>query len=338
MRFAIITDTHFAIPGTVPDGVWWYKVPHSMDERRYASIKRSLKSLSPDFIAVCGDFTADCRRESFLLGKGIMDSIGCEWRTAVGNHDTNWPGVREEISSLYSLPDKINYYSHDISIEKHVLHFIFLDLCQNLWRDGSIRPHVDQEAYDDGDILKFAIDDKQLEWFDKDLTENRHKINIVITHTPVYYRDSVYVGTLPKAKEPFNDMTSLNLLNPELEAVSEKKLKEVINKHKDIITAVFSGHTHINEVIYAKGIPFCTTAALRECPFEFRMAEVTDRSLDITMHKLDDESIYEASYERWRGNEWIFGKPEDRELSIQLKPENLLHNLQFNKPSSLPSP
>ena len=319
MRFAVISDTHFVVPGTMPDGVWWYKVPHSMDEKRYASIVRSLKARDPDFIAACGDFTGDCKRESFLLGKKIMDSTGIDWRTAVGNHDTNWPGVREEISSLYSLPDKVNYYSYDISDGRHILHFIFLDLCQNLWRDGGIRPHVDQEAYNDGDILKFAIDDKQLEWFDKDLIENRYKTNIIITHTPVYYRDSVYIGTLPKAKEPFNDMTSLNLLNPELEAVSEQKLKEVIKRHKNSITAVFSGHTHINEVIYANDIPFCTTASLRECPFEFRMAEIKDNTLDITMHKLDDESFYSASYEKWRGNEWIFGKPADRKSSLCLK-------------------
>lgn len=318
MKFAVISDTHFVVPGTYPDGVWWNKTIYSLAEQRYDSIIRSVSAMNPDFAVVCGDFCGDCSPDSFLLGKKYMDMLPCGWRTAVGNHDTNRPGVREEISKLYRLPVNINYHACDLSDGKHTLHFMFLDLCQHVWRDGVIRPYVDPEAYAHGDILKFGIDDDQFAWIENELELNKENNIIIVTHTPVYYKDEVFIGTLPKDLERYDGYHPLNKLNPELEEKSSDCLKTLIKKFKFSIKAVFSGHTHINEVIYHDGIPFCTTGALRECPFEFRMAEIKNGYLYITTHRLDDPSLYDASYEKWRGNDWINGQESDRFFRIRL--------------------
>jgi 3',5'-cyclic AMP phosphodiesterase CpdA len=318
MKFAVIADTHIVVPGTYPDGVWWNKTLYSMAERRYSSIIRSISSMNPDFVAVCGDLTGDTKTESFLLAKKLMDALPCEWRTAVGNHDTNWPGVREEVSKLYGLASNINYYSYDLHGNNYQLHFIFLDLCWNLWRDGTIRPHIEYEAYRDGDILKFGVDDTQLQWIENELNSNKNKSIILVSHTPIYYKNEVIIGTLPKGLKIFNAGYPLNKLNPELEEKSADRLKQLISKYKDSIKIVFSGHTHVNEVIFHEGIPFCTTGSLRECPFEFRMVEVKSNYLHVTTHPLDDPILFEASYEKWRNNDWINGEESDRNFVVNL--------------------
>lgn len=315
-KFVVIADTHFVVPGTYPNGVWWNKTLYSMAEERYNSIIRSISSMNPDFVAICGDFTGDTRPESFRLAKDLMDTLPCDWRTAVGNHDTNWPGVRSEISKLYSLAENVNYYSY-INRNYKQLYFIFLDLCCYLWRDGSIKPYLEQVAYEEGDILKFAVDDIQLRWLEKELETNKNKNIIIITHTPIYYKDEVTIGTLPKGSENYNAKYPLNKLNPELDDRSANKLKRIISSYKDCIKLVFSGHTHINEVIYRDGIPFCTTGSLRECPFEFRMVEVINNSLYITTLSLDDPKLYETSYEKWRKNDWISGEEGDRNFIVK---------------------
>ena len=318
MKFAVISDTHFVVPGTYPDGIWWNKTLYSKAEQRYSSIIQSIRAMNPDFVVVCGDFVGDCCAESFFLGEKLMDILPCDWRISVGNHDTSWPGVREEVSRLYSLPDNVNYHSYDLSEGKYILHFMFLDLCWNLWRDGSIRPHVEYEAYKDGDILKFGVDEVQFAWIEKEIEFNKTKSIIIVTHTPLYYKDEVMIGTLPKGLENYNASYPLNKLNQELEDKSSSHLKELITKYKHSIKVVFSGHTHINEVIYHDGIPFCTTGALRECPFEFRMAEVKNGHMYITTHPLDDPSLYEASYDKWRNNDWTNGQDNDRNFRIKL--------------------
>lgn len=319
MKFAVISDTHFVVPGKYPDSVWWYKTINNEPQRRYEALVNTISCQSPDLVVMCGDFTDDTTKDSFFLGKEIMDSIGCPWRTAVGNHDTNIPGVRDEFSDLYGLREKINYYSYDLKNNETIIHFIFIDSCMNLWRDKSIRPHVDMEAFKEKDILKFAIDQEQLEWIERDIAKNRDKNIVLVTHVPIYYKEKVFVGTLPKGKAPFNDYVSLNTLNPELEKVSSGKIKEIIRRNKDCIIAVFSGHTHINEVIVKDDVIFCTTCSLREYPFEIRMIGIEDRHLNVDTYGLDDPLLTEDSYEAWRNNDWVSGYEADRSFIINLK-------------------
>ena len=318
MRFIVMSDPHFTIPNSIPDGLWWYKTLASRAKDRNSSLVRTLRQYKPDFIVNCGDFTGDGNSESFLSGRNVMEQIGCEWRTVVGNHDTNWPGVRSEVSALYNLSKDINYYSHLIHTEGTVYCFIFLDLCWHLWQDGKVRPHIDNAIYNAGDILKFAVDDEQLTWFKQTLEANHNAKIIIVTHTPIIYKDKVKIGTLPKTDSIVNSEYPLNTLNPELEEKSSNKLKAIIQKHHTSIKVIFSGHTHIHEVIYKYGIPFCTTAALRECPFEFRVVDVENDKLVVSTHSLDDPTLFAESYEAWRNNDWILGKDGDRNFEIAL--------------------
>jgi 3',5'-cyclic AMP phosphodiesterase CpdA len=316
MRFIVMSDPHFTIPNSIPDGTWWYRTLASRAEDRNSSLIRTIRSFNPVVVVNCGDFTGDGRQASFKLGKEVMDKTGCEWITAVGNHDTNWPGVREEISALYSLPSNVNYYSHLLRSGKDVFCFLVLDLCWHVWRDGSVRPHIDTEAFKAGEILRFAIDDGQLKWLDQQLEKHRDHNVFLVTHTPIVYKKNVLVGTLPKTDTVVNREVALNTLNPELESDSAERLKTILKKHRQTIRMVFSGHTHIHEVIYQFGIPFCTTASLRECPFELRVADVEGGRMRISTQGLDDPTLFADSYEEWRNNEWIMGASEDRDFEI----------------------
>jgi len=44
MRFVVMSDPHFAVPGGIPDGVWWYRTIASMGEERNRSLVRTLRA------------------------------------------------------------------------------------------------------------------------------------------------------------------------------------------------------------------------------------------------------------------------------------------------------
>ncbi len=55
--FVVMTDTHFAAPGTGKDGAWWNKEITSQSASIAESLVSTVKDLNPDFIIHCGDFT-----------------------------------------------------------------------------------------------------------------------------------------------------------------------------------------------------------------------------------------------------------------------------------------
>jgi hypothetical protein len=67
------------------------------------------------------------------------------------------------------------------------------------------------------------------------------------------------------------------------------------------------------------GVSFCQTAALREYPFEWRLAEVRDGIMHVSTVGLPDASYRKRSHiPEWR-NDWVAGSPSDREFAIELR-------------------
>jgi hypothetical protein len=84
------------------------------------------------------------------------------------------------------------------------------------------------------------------------------------------------------------------------------------------IKAAFSGHWHMNSVYSHDSIVFCQTCSLREFPFEFRVVDVTEKSLEVTTHPLLTGEFAQESYLKDRKNSWVKGNPEDRDFTIDL--------------------
>jgi hypothetical protein len=95
------------------------------------------------------------------------------------------------------------------------------------------------------------------------------------------------------------------------------ELRSLIARHPQVRLAL-AGHWHIHDLTWEAGVAFLQTAALREYPFEFRMATLHQGRLKLTMHGLREARWRELSYvPEWR-NAWVAGRPEDRDLEIAL--------------------
>ena len=294
MRFVVIGDTHFFAPGRGKDGIYWNRTLQSRSAEIGAAVVASVSSLQPEFVIHCGDLTGRCDLENFAMGRQVMDRLGCPWYLIPGNHDTWYPGVRDALSDLFSLPRGQCYYT----FSRGEIGFVFLDTCYWQARDGSISPYLDKVLYDAGMIDGLAVPRTEIDWLENVLERYSDKKVILVSHAPLGFKK-----TYP-AKE-----TPIGLANRD-------ELRSLMSRFPNVILAL-AGHWHINDVYVENGTVFCQTSSLREYPFEFRMVEVGDDGLSITTHGLNDSAFQQASLIPEKGNDWIAGTPTDRNYVIK---------------------
>jgi len=94
-------------------------------------------------------------------------------------------------------------------------------------------------------------------------------------------------------------------------------MRAIIRRHPQVKVA-FAGHWHISDVTQEDGVVFCQTPALREYPFEIRLAEVHGDSLTVTTVGLNDGRFRRLSYVPEWGNDWVAGTTNDREFTVSL--------------------
>jgi predicted phosphohydrolase len=310
-RFVVISDTHFYAPGNGKDGQWWHRTLHSRPEQVAEALIQSVVPLKPDFVIHCGDLTGLCEMDNFHFAKRAMDRLGCPWYVVPGNHDTWYPGVRAAFSKLYDLEDERCYYNRLINN----IHFLFLDTCYWAAADGTVSPYLDKDKCDSGQIAGLYVSKDQLVWLVEQLEEYPDHKAILISHAPVRYKP-FYPATKFWDGTPTQD-GRLDLAEVIDGVVNIDEVRHVIDQHSNII-AMFNGHWHINDINIRNGVVYCQTASLREWPFEFRLVEVSNRTVSISTHGLNDSDLREDSYLDALGNDWIAGEPEGRSYTFKI--------------------
>ncbi len=312
-RFVVITDTHFHAPGTVhKDATYWNRVLYTHGPAIAESLVATINDLKPDFVIHCGDFTGHCEREHFDYGCQVMNRLACPWYAVLGNHDTWNLSIRDPFSALYGLPVGQCSYSRDLA----GLRFIFLDVAYWITKDGEVSPYLDWELYRSGQIAGMGPADETLRWLEAELTGNTDRPTILVTHAPLGFKETYPVVTLPKGQPVQTPRTSL--VDFMGDVLRRQEMRAIIRRHPQVKVA-FAGHWHICDVTQEDGVVFCQTPALREYPFEIRLAEVRGDSLTVTTVGLNDSLFRCLSYLPEWGNDWVAGTGEDREFSVSLR-------------------
>jgi len=308
-RFVVMSDTHFFAPGTGKDGQWWHRTLHSRPEQIAEAMIQSVVPLKPDFVIHCGDLTGLCEMDNYHYAKGVMDQLGCPWYVVPGNHDTWYPGVRAAFSSLCNLKNERCYYNRIIND----IHFLFLDTCYWAAADGSVSAYLDKELYDRGQISGLYVPKEQLVWLQEQLDAHPDEKAILVGHAPIRYKAS-YPATKFWDGTP-TEGGRLDLSTVIDGIVNLQDVQNVIETNPNII-AMFTGHWHINDITIRNGVVYCQAASLREWPFEFRLVEISERTVSISTHGLNDSNLKKDSYLRELGNDWLVGEPGDRNCTF----------------------
>jgi predicted phosphodiesterase len=310
-RFLILTDTHFLAPGHRLDGkTWWNRVLESRCSEISAALVEAVDRLKPDFIIHCGDFTGQCDLVNYEFGAEVMDRLGCPWYAVPGNHDTWFPGVRAALAARYQLPGEDCFYARNLA----GLRFIFLDVAYWTTHQGEMTPYLSKELYDQGLIAGMGPSQEELAWLEQELAAADRPV-IIVSHAPLAYRPGYPMPTLPHGMPAPRSQTSIVALMGDI--VHREGVRELMRRCPRV-KAAFAGHWHISEAFREDGITFCQTGALREYPFEFRLAEVADNALHVTTLGIDGDFQRESFVEAW-GNRWVAGEDGDRSFSVALK-------------------
>lgn len=226
VRFVFFTDTHIE--------------PELSGSRGGARALAKIKAARPEFCIQggdhCYDLTATPRQRSTMLldlYSKTEQVLDMPIHHVIGNHDVFGTLPMSGVSHTDPLWGKKAFYDHfgktHTSWDYKGYHFITLD---------SI--HLDTNG-------KFApiIDEEQREWLAADLAATPAGMPIIgITHVPL-------VSAVPQyAHEVY----------PYFKVSNAYDVLPLFEGHN--VIAVLQGHTHVNEVVYWRNVPYITSGAV----------------------------------------------------------------------------
>ncbi len=325
--FVVMTDTHFAAPGTGKDGCWWNKEITSQSAKIAESLVSTVKSLSPDFIIHCGDLTDASDLESFQFGKQVMDRMSCPYYFVLGNHDTWNEGVRRDIAPLFDLSADDGFY---FTRRLAGMRFIFLDCAHWIKKTGETCAHIDFELHHQGAYAGIGPTEVELQWLEQELAAHTDVPTVIVTHVPLHAKPVYAVGTLP-GKQPTDggpqEWVPVTPKRFEHESgsiskgyfVHDERVRQLIEGAPNV-KAVFAGHWHMFDITRHNDVVHCQTGAMVEYPLEMRLVRVESRtaSMSITTVALDDPQLKRDSCLPERKNEWVAGGPQDRVCTLSI--------------------
>ena len=310
-RFIVMTDTHFTPPGKGKDGRWWNRTLGSQSLEIGEALISTVNDISPDFIIHCGDFTHLGDVQSFQFGVDIMNRMSCPYYIILGNHDAEQKGIRNLIRPLIENDNGNFYYSRQLA----GIRFIFIDSAFWVSKDGKEYNYKNPHFVDGDDYLGLGPSQEVLDWLKHELLRNKTQPTIIVTHVPIYSKQTYPVETLqmgnPKQTfpTPYHHFASYS--------IHDKTINEVISKQNNVV-AVFSGHWHISDITTVNGVIHCQTGSLMEYPFELRVVDKGHNQLNLSTIGLNDKKFqYDSFIPEWN-NRWVAGQPDDREISVEL--------------------
>ncbi len=230
--FGLLADLHYSDIEPLKDRYFRDSI------KKFDHCVETMNNHSLEFVVDLGDLI-DQDYSNFDVLLPHFRKFNSKVHFTVGNHDFEVEErLKNQVRSKIGYEDKA-YYSFSI---KHI-RFVVLDGntistyanmpgTNNYIKAERLLQHLQQTKMDNAHFWNGAIDEEQLEWFELNLQEAKHKLEkvIVFCHFPVYPTNKHNLG---------NDSDLLN----------------VIGKHDHII-AWISGHNHSGNYGYNTGIHF----------------------------------------------------------------------------------
>ena len=309
-RFVVITDTHYNIPGSTDDFLWWNRFLVSRIEEISNSMVSTIRSLSPDFLIHCGDFTNDSKLEHFQYGLDVMEACGCPYYLTFGNHDGYLPDMRKNIAPMIGMEDGKLYYSS----EMNGMRFYFLDPVYWMTDNSEIHDYLHRDVHREKGYVGGGPLQEELTWLRDELGRYDNDPSFLITHMPIFSKSHYPVGRLHKG-EPVPESPYPIHKPGTAYCLHDEELREITRTFPHL-RMVFTGHWHIHDLVSDDGVYHCQTASMIEYPLELRLMEHEGNSLTSTIVPLDNPRLAaESVVEEW-GNTWVHGTPEDREFKL----------------------
>ena len=241
LRFVFLTDTHLQPELKAAEGT--------------GLAMQKIKSMKPEFCIQGGDHIMDMTevpRERSLMLLDLYDrtqhALDMPVHHVIGNHDVFGRSIKSGVPTSDPLYGKKafeqRYDSRTYSSFDHAgYHFILLD---------SIQITLERE-------FDAMIDPAQIAWLRQDLAALPAGTPIVVTtHVPIVSAAPQYTPAGDKAAKAVAAEATSHLHGFLLG--NAREVTEIFDGHN--ILAVLQGHTHINEVVYWRDIPYITSGAV----------------------------------------------------------------------------
>ncbi len=311
-KFVVITDTHYNIPGSAADMEWWNRFFLSRIEEISAALIATIKSLAPDFLIHCGDFTNDSKIEHFSYGLEVMKACSCPYFIVFGNHDGYLAHTREKVAPMLNLEGGKLYYASEMA----GMRFYFLDSAYWITSDADFHDYLDWDKYKQKGYKGSGPLWEEVEWLRRELTRHDTDPSFIVTHVPFYSKSHYPVGRLPKGQPVPESPLSASQIGTY--CYYHEALRDITHTFPHL-RMVFAGHWHIHDLVADNGVYHCQTGSLIEYPFQLRLIECDGHSLTSSIVSLDGPDFAKDSFvEEW-DNTWVNGRPEDRNFNLRFR-------------------
>lgn len=283
--FVLISDSHLGLKErSMINNLWLSdKMPEIMD-----MVIKEINQLSPDFVIHLGDIADDGRNlDDLITVRKLLDKLKCRCHLVLGNHDT-WGNSRINISKAFPFPESENksYYS----FEWGEFLFIILDSSYWLYEDNFV-----DDSYNRNHkcpMKDIVMPKEQLLWLENNLAGNRSRKVFLFLHALMMPADERPWDS--KRRGPGEGHCFFNW----------REALGIIDKY-DNTKAVFSGHSHINELSVGKGVHHYQVGSLVEYPFLYQEVVVFASHIEVRSYQISDRSYPLESYVEEKGNNWM---------------------------------
>lgn len=255
-RFVILTDVHLGSRGR---------------EQLAKVAVDEINALEPEFVVMPGDFTEDGEPGQFALAKEVFDGLNCPYYVVLGNHDAVQRSTREGTGTRF-YADAFGFDAQDYVIDCGDLQVALVDSTDptpSPFPDWDVsRGHVggDAAGTDSG-----ALRPGQAEALAKRLDTDRPVL--LIQHHELH---------------PFPGFPPVKFALREEDAQEEL---DALSGHN--LIGIIAGHTHRSAVLKvgkSQGITQLEIPALKDWPYAYSVAGVTDKGVTVAVRQLQDKT------------------------------------------------
>ncbi|MBW4616849.1 MAG: metallophosphoesterase [Desmonostoc vinosum HA7617-LM4] len=245
-RFAVVSDLHLALPHTIWDHPSRFHLVE-VSIPAFESVLEHLIQLDLDFLLLPGDLTQHGESANHNWLQQRLSQLPFPTYVVPGNHDV--PVLMADQQSI-AFADFPYYYSK-----------FGYDNPQQIYYTQQLLPGVrliglNSNSFNDQGEQIGRLDSKQLEWLDEVLAATGDELILVMVHHNV-------LEHLPnQSRHPLGNRYMLE---------NAPELLQVLRRYD--VKLVLTGHLHVQDVAYSKGVYDITTGSLVSYPHPYRVLE-----------------------------------------------------------------
>lgn len=290
-KIAYITDSHIG-----GDGKGWCQQPPCPEllPELFDALGQRLEKESVELLIHGGDCVDNGTPEQMSQAADVFSSLGIDFRLVMGNHDLARPDSFANWSQKFPFlfSGDLTTQWGDFAIDYDSYMVIGL---QNVWKNNnSLLTHYWDSQNPESGFLR-----GQILWLTEIIKSNPLKNIILFLHDLLI--------PLPSGEVGLSDHIHASQMQSVVELLS-------VVRASDNIKLVLSGHCHATTANLQDGTTFITTAAFVEPPFQYRILEISENSLQIKMHdfnQLAGKSKFDDSMK------WVLGDKKSQNLLLE---------------------